>query len=421
MFPKVIRIKQIFNAPYISDARKVTITNLTKAVNSSKIKSLSLENKRIAITAGSRGISNIVSILEAISLFVKNRGGVPYLVPSMGTQGGGYIDGQLNILKGLGITEESTGARIIKNIDTSLVGYSSLLKVPVYMNKVALDLDGIIIVNRIKPHTDFFGSIESGICKMLAIGLGGPQGAPTVHSYGMQKGLEKTIIDVAKTMMNYLNIIFMVGLVENCKGQLAKVEIINPKEILVEEPKLLTLAKKMHARLPVNKLDVLIIDEIGKNISGSGMDTKVVGRIMLKGQKEPNEPSISRIIVLDITDESHGNSIGLGLADITTKKVFNKIDFDITALNALGSMAPESARIPIAMSSDKDALVAALNSLGAIKHEETRIIHIRNTSFLEEMEVSLPILRELSLGDSIRILGTAHPLNFSSKGFLSRI
>ena len=418
MFPQMIRIQQTSDAPYISNVSEVTISNLSKFAHSSHMESL--EGKRIGITAGSRGISNITSILEAISWFVKNRGGVPYLIPSMGTQGGGCIDGQLDILKSLGITEQSIGAEIIKNIDTSLLGYSSL-GIPVFLNKAALDLDGIVVVNRIKPHTDFVGSIESGICKMFVIGLGGPQGALTAHSYAIKKGYEQTITDIAKTMIDNLNVIAAVGIVENWKGQVAHIEIINPKEIFIKEPQLLVLAKKTLVKLPTDELDVLIIDEIGKNISGTGMDTKTVGRIMVIGQKEPEKPIISRIVVLDITDESHGNAIGLGLADITTRRAFNKIDLNITAFNSVGSMTPEQGRIPVVMDSDKDAVNAALDSLGAIKHEESRIIHIRNTFFMEEMEVSLSLLKELSSRDSIRILSTAHPLNFSPKGFLPRI
>lgn len=418
MFPQMIRIQQTFDAPYISNVSKVIIANLSKFAHSSHMESL--EGKRIGITAGSRGISNITLILKSISLFIKSRGGTPYLIPAMGTHGGGCIDGQLDILNSLGITEQFIGAKIIKNINTSLLGYSSL-GVPVFLNKAALNLDGIVVVNRIKPHTDFVGSIESGICKMFAIGLGGPQGAYTVHSYALQKGYEQTITNVAKTMIDNLNVIAAVGLVENWKGQLAHIEIFNPEEIFSKEPQLLALAKKMLIKLPADKLDILIIDEIGKNISGTGMDTKVVGRIMVMGQKEPEKPTISRIVVLDITDESHGNAIGVGLADITTRKVFNKIDLNVTAFNSVGSMSPEQGRIPVVMDTDKDAVNAALDSLGAIKREESRIIHIRNTLFMEEMEVSLPLLKELSSRDSIRILGIAHPLSFSSKGFLPRV
>ena len=418
MLPQMIRIQQTFNAPYIPDVGKLTIEKFSKYVRSCHIESL--EGKRIGITAGSRGISNIVFVLKSISLFVKSIGGIPYLIPSMGTHGEGHIDEQLSILKSLEITEESIGAKIIKNIQTSFMGYSSI-GVPVYMNKEVLHLDGIVVVNRIKPHTDFEGSIESGICKMFAIGLGGPKGAYTVHSYSLLKGYEKTITDVAKTMIDNLNVIAAVGLVENWKEQLAHIEIFNHKEIFIKEPKLLTLAKKMLVKLPVEKLDVLIIDEIGKNISGTGMDTKVIGRIMVKGQKEPEKPIISRIIVLDITNESHGNAIGLGLADITTRRVFDKIDLNATAFNSVGSMSPEQGRIPVVMNTDKDAVKAALNTLGCIKHEESRIIHIRNTSFMEEMEVSIPLLKEIISRDSIRVLSTAHPLDISSKGFLSRI
>jgi len=418
MFPQMVRVKQNYNHLNILNTKEVIKNAISNYMNIFKIEDI--EGKKIGITVGSRGINNIVSIIKTISEFIISKGGITYLIPSMGSHGSGIIDGQLAILKSLGITEKSTASKIINNIDSLLLG-NSQFGIPVFVNKNVLDLDGIVVVNRVKPHTDFEGSIESGICKMLAIGLGGPKGAYTVHSYALHKGYEQTIIDVAKTMVDKLNIIFMVGLIENRKGQLAKAQVINPKEIFVEEPKLLALSKKMHAKLPVDKLDVLIIDEIGKDISGTGMDTKIVGRIMVKGQKEPEKPTISRIVVLDITDKSHGNAIGLGLADIITRRVFNKIDLNTTAFNSVGSMSPEQGRIPVVMDSDKSAVNAALDSLGAIKHEESRIIHIRNTLFMEEMEVSLPLLKELSSRDSIRILGTSHPLNFSSKGFLPRI
>lgn len=418
MIPMMIRFRQVFNDPYISDINKIVTDKLVKYFRT--YQAINMKGKKIGITVGSRGISSIASIIRSISEYIKKQGATVYLIPAMGSHGSGDLEGQLDILNGLGITEESIGSGIIKNIDSSLMGNSDL-GIPVFINKVVFSLDGIVVVNRIKSHTDFEGSIESGICKMLAIGLGGPKGAYTVHSYALHKGYEQTIIDVAKTIVDKLNMILMVGLIENRKGQLAKAQVINPKEIFVEEPKLLALSKKMHAKLPVDKLDVLIIDEIGKDISGTGMDTKIVGRIMVKGQKEPEKPTISRIVVLDITNESHGNSIGLGLADITTRKVFNKIDLKATALNSISSMSPEQGKIPVVVGNDKDAIEDALKSLGSIKYEESRILHIRNTLFMEEMEASLSLMKEISSSNFIHILGKAHPLSFSSKGFLTRI
>lgn len=415
VFPMMIRFQQVFNDPYILNINEVITDGLLKYAHTYKI--MSIKGKKIGITVGSRGISNISSIIKSISEYINNQGATAYLIPSMGSHGGGNIEGQLDILSSLGITEEFTGSKIIRNIDSSLLGYS-VLDIPVFINKEVLSLDGIVVVNRIKPHTDFEGSIESGICKMLAIGLGGPKGAYTVHSYALHKGYEQTIKDVAKVMINNCNIILMIGLIENRNSQLAKVQFINPKEIFIEEPKLLALAKKMHAKLPVDQLDLLIIDEIGKDISGTGMDTKIVGRIMVKGQKEPKTPTISRIVVLDITDESHGNAIGLGLADITSKKAFNKIDLKTTALNSISSMSPEQGRIPVVMDNDQDAIEAGLNSLGSIKYEESRVLHIKNTLFLEEMEASLPLLKELSHSNFIHFIGKPHPLNFTSKGGL---
>lgn len=418
VIPMMIRFRQVFNDPYISDINEVVTDGILKYVHT--YQTINMKGKKIGITVGSRGISNIASIIRSISEYINKQGATVYLIPAMGSHGGGNIEGQLDILNSLGITEESIGYEIIRNIDSSLLGYSDL-GIPVFIIKAIFSLDGIVVVNRIKSHTDFEGSIESGICKMLAIGLGGPKGAYTVHSHALCKGYEQTIVDVAQTVIDNCNIILMVGLIENHNSQLAKVQVINPRDIFTEEPKLLTLAKSMHDKLPVDKLDLLIIDEIGKDISGTGMDTKIVGRIMVKGQKEPEKPSISRIVVLDITDESHGNAIGSGLADITTRKVFNKIDLKSTALNSIISMSPEQGKIPVVLENDKDAINAALDSLGSIKYKESRIIHIRNTLFMEEMEASLPLMKEISSNSSVQILDKAHPLNFSSEGFLPRI
>lgn len=418
LFPKMVRFRQVFNDPFISNIDEALNDKLQKYLHNYQIKDL--KGKKIGITAGSRGISSIVPVISSISKYLINQGATTYLIPSMGSHGGGTIDGQLDMLESLGITEEMTGSKIINNIDSELSGYSKS-GIPVYLNKSVLDLDSIVVVNRVKPHTDFEGNIESGICKMLAIGLGGPKSAHTVHSYALYNGYEHTIVDVAKTIIEKLNILFMIGFVENCQNQLSKIQVINPVKIFIEEPKLLAVAKKMHAKLPVDNLDILIIDEIGKNISGTGMDTKIVGRIMVMGQEEPEKPAISRIVVLDITDESHGNAIGLGLADIATKKVFNKIDLNATALNSISSMSPEQGRIPVILENDEEAIKSALESLGAINHEKSRIMHIRNTLFLEEMEASLSIMDEISSNNNIQILDKAHPLSFSPEGSLSRI
>lgn len=418
MFPQMVRIRQILESPCVLDIASAMSENLQKYAQSIGLHSLA--GKKIGITAGSRGIDSIPLILRSVADFVKGLEGRPFLIPAMGSHGGANVNDQIEILHDLGITEKTVGAPIIGNIETTLIGNTET-GVPVHINRAVLELDGLIVVNRIKAHTDFEGKIESGICKMFAIGLGAYEGALTTHSYALTQGYEETIIGVASKMMDKVPIIAAIGILENWKGKTARIEVFSGSEIFSKEPLLLIEAKQLMVKLPVDKIDVLIIDEIGKNISGTGMDTKVVGRIMVRGQKEPVKPVISRIVVLDTTPESHGNVLGIGLADITTKKVFGKIDFNSTALNAISSMSPEQGRIPVVMNSDKDALKAALSSLGAIKSNESRIVHIRNTSWMEEMEISLPLLEELSSLGTINILGSPSSMRFGPDGTLVRI
>lgn len=418
MFPKMVRIRQLFENICVDNLSSVMAFKLNDYCRSQGI--ITLAEKKIGITAGSRGIDSIPVILKTVAAFVKEKGGCPVIIPSMGSHGGGVLDTQIQILKDLGITDESTGASIVRNIATEMIGTTDS-GVPVYVNKAVLELDGLIVVNRIKPHTDFHGSIESGICKMLAIGIGALEGAGATHSYALKNGYEETIVGVASKIMEKVPVIAAVGIIENCMGKTAKIDVFSADEIMLKEPLLLNEAKKLKAKLPVENVDVLVIDEIGKNISGTGMDTKVVGRIMVHGQKEPDIPKISRIVVLDVTGESHGNVLGIGLADITTKRVLEKTDFRSTAVNAINSMSPEQGRLPVVMDSDMEAIQAALRSLGALKKEECRIIHIKNTSFLEEMEVSIPVLEEIKLSNFIHIVGPMHEFEFDAAGSAVRV
>ncbi len=418
MFPKMVRIRQNVPAPEIADVYGTVMRSVTDFCASNRV--IPFKGRRIGITAGSRGIYSIPLILRAVVDYVKQAGGSPFLIPSMGTHGGATAEKQVELLESLGVTEESVGAPVIRCVDTVYLGDTES-GVPVHVNKATRQVDALIVVNRVKAHTDFSGEIESGLCKMFAIGLGSYTGATTTHSHALVKGYEQTITQVAGVMMKHLPVAFGVAIIENWKGKTAKVEVVTPGRLIERERELLREAKSLSIKLPVKKIDVLVIDEIGKNISGTGMDTKVVGRIMVIGQKEPDEPKITRIVALDLTAEAHGNATGIGLADITTKRLFEKVDMAVTSLNCVGSMSPEQGRIPVVVETDRDAVRAALDTLGAVDPAKARVIHIRNTLFLEEMEASESLLDEMKSLPYIEVLGQPADMRFGEDGSIVRM
>jgi len=416
--PKMIRIKPFFSRESLDKPDLFLYGELEAFF--SKIDSRWLKGKRIGITVGSRGIDRIAKLVKATVNAIKAYGGLPLIVPAMGSHGKAYQNGQeLEILGYLGITQDTVGAPIIDCQETFLMG-NTPNDLPVFVNRIAQELDGWIIMNRIKPHTDFSGSIESGLCKMIAIGLGSYEGANMIHKTAIRRGYEEVIVETSQFVLEKLPVIACVGLVENGIGEIAEIEVFSKDKSLEKEKLLLLKAKSMTAKLPSENIDILIVDEIGKEISGTGMDTKVIGRIMVKGQKEPESPLIGRIVVLDLTEGSHGNATGVGLADIITRRVFNKIDIKATTLNSITSSSPEQGKIPVVVSTDMDALDVAARTLG-IELEDARIIHIKNTKNLDEMEVSAPLLKEIRQDQAVTIVGGMRPLPFDSFGALKRI
>lgn len=413
MFPRMIKIKQNMPVQTVEDV----VGAVLKSLDSIKARQINLEGKTIGITAGSRGINNISLILKTIADYVKEAKGNPVLIPSMGSHGGGALEGQREVLASLGITEEAVGAPVRCCIDTVMLGETPS-GVPVYCNKEAVKMDGLIVVNRIKSHTDFSGKIESGICKMLAIGLGSEKGAITTHSHAIVKGYEEVITEVAKVMISKLPVLFAVGILENWKSETAEIGAFLPEEIVEKEKLMLAKYKESAIKLPFTDLDVLAVGKIGKNISGTGMDTKVIGRIHIKGQKEPDKPKIARIVVLGLTEESHGNAVGIGLADITTQEVFESIDLRRTGFNCISSMAPEQGFIPCVAADDRAALESALATLGAVEFSKIRMVYIKNTSSLEEMAVSEALIGEVQSDSRLDIIGELEELQFDASGKL---
>ncbi|WP_018132274.1 nickel pincer cofactor-dependent isomerase, group 22 [Effusibacillus pohliae] len=404
--PLMYPVRQKFDGQAIADVAAKVRQELEKAVFLTSVR----PGATIAVTAGSRGIANIVEILRAVCQVLREREAVPFLVPSMGSHGGGTPAGQIEALQALGITEAAVGAPI--RATTEVVELGQLPDgTPVFQNRLAYESDGIVVINRIKPHTSFKGCVESGLCKMLVVGLGNPAGAANLHRFGV-RGLRELIVPMARIVLEKSPVLYGLGILENAFDQTAVIAGIEPADIPDREAELLKQAKTMMPRLPFDHLDVLIVDEMGKCYSGTGMDTNVIGRLRIHGEPEPESPRIERIVVLDLADASHGNANGIGLADFTTRKLVDKIDWKATYLNNLSSTFVQRAMIPIIAESDGEAVRLAIQSLGQRELQNLRIVRIPNTLQLERIWVSEALLKEVHADEKLELAGKGVPLGF---------
>ena len=368
---------------------------------------------RIAIAAGSRGIANIDRIVRAAVECIRAAGGKPFIVPAMGSHGGATAEGQTRVLAGYGITEETVGAPIVSSMETVRIPAAGLDN-KVFMDRAAYEADGIVLVNRIKPHTDFHGSYESGLVKMAVIGLGKHAGAVELHSFGAS-GLRELIPLTFRTIAETGKIMLGLAVVENACDETAHIEAVPGKRILEREPALLDLARRNMPRLPAEDIDVLIVDRMGKEISGVGMDTTIIGRIRIRGQEEPASPRIKVITVSGLTSHSYGNAIGIGLADVITRRLFDAIDFNAMYVNARTSRFLERAKVPFVAESDEDAFAVARSACGRIVPGAERIVRIRDTLYLAEVQVSEAIYNEIK--DKVELVKKAEEI-FDGKGNL---
>jgi len=371
---------------------------------------------RIAITAGSRGIYKIPLILKTVVDEIKSWGAEPFLIPTMGSHGGATAEGQVDFLKGLGITEETVGAPILATMDVIEIGSTSD-GLPVYLDAHAAKADGIIVVGRIKPHTDFRGPIESGLHKMIAIGLGKHKQALAIHTYGI-RGLRELVPQVAQVTLDKAPILCGLALLENGYDITAHIEAILPEDLAVREPELLNLAHKMLPKLPVNELDLLIVGEIGKNYSGTGMDTNIIGRVQIYGEPEFSSPMIQYIIALRLSEAAHGNALGIGLADFTTEKVMHGIDYAVMRENVVTSSFIDRGKIPMAFPSDRESIYAAQRCLWQENLRDARMIYIPNTLEISKLAVSESLLPMLTNQPGIEILTPLRELAFDHEGNL---
>ena len=394
MLPEMIKIKQIFNNYKINNIEHETKKQLNKIPLNVK------KGSNIAIAVGSRGITNIKSIVKIVVDFLKIKGANPFIIPAMGSHGGATAEGQKQVLKSYDITEDFLKVPIRSSMEVIELPQNGL-KNKVYIDKIASEADGIIIINRIKPHTSFHGNYESGLMKMLVIGLGKHKQAIEIHKYGIN-GLKNLILPAAKQIIKHSNILFGIAVIENAYDEIMLIKVLTPDAFEKKESDLLKIAKENMPKLPVDDIDILIIDQMGKNISGVGIDPNIIGRLKIQGEKEPDNPKIKRIIVADLTKESNGNAIGVGLADFITKKLYKKIDFKSTYENVITTSFIERAKIPIVSDNEKSAFNQAIRTLGNIDINSLRIIRIKNTLCLDEIYVSKAIYEEIKNNENIK-------------------
>lgn len=368
----------------------------------------------VAITAGSRGISNINTVIRSCITYLSEIGLRPFIIPSMGSHGGANSSGQLGVLEKLGISESSMGVPIRSEMDVTCAGKISN-GTKVLLSTPAVQADHIVVINRIKPHTKFMSDIESGLCKMLTIGLGKAEGASlfhraaVTHSFGIIKEAAEMIIDKC-------NILFGIALLEDACGRLSHIESIAPGQIIKREKILLKKTYDHMARIPFNSIDLLIVDKIGKNISGIGMDSNVTGRHRDITGDFNIPPNVKRIFVRNLSPDSDGNANGIGLADFTTQRLVNAIDMKKTYINAIAAISPEKASIPIHFERDVDVIDACAKTLGLESLHHSRIVRIKDTSHLEVLQVSKALEAEISQSNNLEILSPWQPLEFDQKG-----
>ena len=360
------------------------------------------QGSQIAIAVGSRGISQIHEVVKVVVQWVKDKGGSPFVIPAMGSHGGATPEGQREVLESYGVKEEYIGAPIYPSLEVAELPKGNLPN-QVYMSKIAYEADGTIIINRVKPHTDFHGRTESGLIKMCVIGLGKHKGALEIHRFGV-RGLKELIPKTAQQIIKYGNILLGLAIVENSSHHIMVIKAVKPSDFTIEEEKLLKLARENMPALPVDKLDILVVDQMGKDISGSGIDTNVIGRMKIEGEPEPEKPDIKIIIVRNLTDQSHGNATGMGLADIITEKFYRKIDFPSTYENIVTSTFLERGKMPLVAKNDRQALQWAIRASQSVDLEKTRLIRIKDTLSLAHMYVSPSVFSEIKADKNVEMI-----------------
>jgi hypothetical protein len=375
---------------------------------------------RIAIGVGSRGIANIATIVRAVVGFWKTRGMQPFIFPAMGSHGAATPEGQASVLAHYGIDEAGVGCPVVSQLEVVSLGHSPE-GIEAFMDRRAFESDGVMMVSRVKWHTDFAGKLESGLFKMMAIGLGKFAGAQRYHTYGYKIGLERVIRSVGRQVLKSGKILGGLAILEDANHHTAKLEAVPVGIMEQREEELLELVKSWMGRIPVPELDILILDEIGKTISGAGMDSKVVNR-SVHGEYNPwpNTPRIERIFLRDLSSQTYGNGVGLGMADVMHNRVLEKLDWTPTQINSLTASTPAAIRTPVHFPSDRECLERIAPTVGKLDLSEVTIGWIRNTMELSRLALSEHLRPEIQRNADLEILGPSWELEFDAQGDLAR-
>lgn len=409
---KVIPIRQKFAASPKLDVRAELRRQFKPGVK---------PGARIAVGVGSRGITHLAAVVAETLAILRDAGAKPFVVPAMGSHGGATPEGQLQILSEYGVTEAAMGVPFRASMETVSLG-ATADGVDVRFSREALDSDGIVVINRVKPHTDFGGPLGSGILKMIAIGFGKQAGAQAYHAAASRLGMERIIRTVSKVVLPRVPILAGVALLEDTHHATARIVVLDAAEVESREEEIQREARALMPKLPFDEADLLIVDYIGKNISGAGMDPNITGRHVhgytSKLSDQTEKPILHRVYVRDVTPESHGNAIGIGMADFTSTRLVKKIDAATTAMNALTALSINSFKIPIAFENDRDAIRKALETVPLANGRPHRVMRIRDTLSLETVEVSESYADELKKRPDLEALGPAREMAFDAQGNL---
>ncbi|HEY5657670.1 MAG TPA: lactate racemase domain-containing protein [Myxococcota bacterium] len=410
MLPRMMRIRQRFAAPRLDDVAGAVARGVRALALGGRVG----PGSRIAVGCSSRGIANYAAIVRATVGALRQRGAEPFLVPAMGSHGAASAEGQGAVLARLGVDPGAVGAPLRSSMEVVQLG-TSAGGIPVFVDRYAAEADGIVLVNRIKSHTDFTHAFESGLLKMLAVGLGKQRGAEVCHREMLAKGYGPVIAEVAERILESGKLLFGVAVVENAYAETAELAVLPPEGLAAAEAKLLRRAKALAATLPFDAIDLLVIDEIGKDISGAGFDPKIAGRPCV-GEVRVG-PRVKRLAVRDLSEATQGHATGIGFADFTTRRLVEKIDRDALYTNALTASAPEEARIPLTLEDDAEMIEAALRTIGPVAPEHARVVRIRNTLALGEIEASEAYRPELAAHPELEMIEAPRPM-FGADGAL---
>jgi hypothetical protein len=409
--PRLARIKQQFTGPMLHDipqAVRQMLGRLTLPIKA---------GQSVALAVGSRGIVNIDVVAKATVEHMKAIGAKPFIFPAMGSHGGGTAEGQRSVLEHYGITEATMGCPIRATMDVVQLG--ECLGLPIWLDRYASEADWIGVINRVKPHTDFNGEhLESGLFKMMTIGVGKHRGAIQAHRANIRHRYEKVITQFGREVLKRARIAFGLGIVENGYDETAKVGAFLAPDIEMGERALLKEAKAWMAKLPVDPIDLLIVDEMGKDVSGAGMDSNIIGRHGTFFEPPYTNPKVTFIVVCDLTAHTYGNAIGIGNADFTTRRLADKIDWEATNVNGLTACSPAGCKLPAVLDSAEEAISIALSCLGLDRIEDARVVRVKNTLKIAEVDVSENLLAEVASRDDLTRVGDPAPLGFDATGHL---